>query len=165
MHIKLFFTQQHCYIGLPKNLIPWWDSNHGLVVPETDAMSSALCHLGICKYLQIRDRHAGYRCSITRIFAENAISLNESETVSSGFVTLGSRFIELVRGHKIGWLVLLRVTDFCWLSTQSKLFEKKIDAESSEKPDVSFWFMNIQNGFLFGDESAVFCLFVQPMAD
>jgi hypothetical protein len=26
---------------LPKNLIPWWDSNPGLLVPEADAMSIA----------------------------------------------------------------------------------------------------------------------------
>jgi hypothetical protein len=37
MHIKSFYTQQHCYISL-KTL---WDSNPGLLVPEADAMSTA----------------------------------------------------------------------------------------------------------------------------
>jgi hypothetical protein len=31
MHIKPFYTQQHCYVIL-KNLIPWRDSNPGLFV-------------------------------------------------------------------------------------------------------------------------------------
>jgi hypothetical protein len=40
MHIKsfLFTTALLCF---PKNLIPWWDSNTGLLVPEADAMSTA----------------------------------------------------------------------------------------------------------------------------
>jgi hypothetical protein len=32
MHIKSFYTLQHCYVSL-KNLIPWRDSNPGLLVP------------------------------------------------------------------------------------------------------------------------------------
>jgi hypothetical protein len=40
MHIKSFYTQQHCYVSL-KNLIPLRDSNPGLLVPEADAMSTA----------------------------------------------------------------------------------------------------------------------------
>jgi hypothetical protein len=40
MHNKSFYTQRHCYVFL-KNLIPWWDSNPGLLVPEADAMSTA----------------------------------------------------------------------------------------------------------------------------
>jgi hypothetical protein len=39
MNIKSFYTQQHCYV-FPKNLIPWWDLNPGLLVPKVDAMSS-----------------------------------------------------------------------------------------------------------------------------
>jgi hypothetical protein len=35
MHIKSFYTQQHCYV-FPKNLLPWRDSNPGLLVPEGD---------------------------------------------------------------------------------------------------------------------------------
>jgi hypothetical protein len=41
MHIKSFYTQQHCYVCFPKNLIPWRDSSPGLLVPEADAMSTA----------------------------------------------------------------------------------------------------------------------------
>jgi hypothetical protein len=45
MHIKSFYTQQHCYIGFPKNLIPRRDSNPGLIVTEAGAMSTApRCH-------------------------------------------------------------------------------------------------------------------------
>jgi hypothetical protein len=40
MHIKSFYTQQHCYVSL-KNLIPWRDSNPGLLVPGADVMSTA----------------------------------------------------------------------------------------------------------------------------
>jgi hypothetical protein len=40
MPIKSFYTQQHCYVSL-KNLIPWRDSNPGLLDPEADAMSTA----------------------------------------------------------------------------------------------------------------------------
>jgi hypothetical protein len=40
MHIKSFYTQQHCYVTL-KNLIPWRDSNTGLLISEADAMSTA----------------------------------------------------------------------------------------------------------------------------
>jgi hypothetical protein len=39
MHIKSFNTQQHCYVSL-KNLIPWRDLNPGLLVPESDVMST-----------------------------------------------------------------------------------------------------------------------------
>jgi hypothetical protein len=46
IHIKSFYTQQHCYVS-PKNLIPWRDSNPGLVVPEANAMSTATRHQGI----------------------------------------------------------------------------------------------------------------------
>jgi hypothetical protein len=38
MHIILFTTTLLCF---PKNLIPWQDSNPGLLVPEADAMSIA----------------------------------------------------------------------------------------------------------------------------
>jgi hypothetical protein len=38
MH-KSFYTQQYCYV-FPKNLIPWRDSNPGLLVPEADGMMS-----------------------------------------------------------------------------------------------------------------------------
>jgi hypothetical protein len=31
----------HALLCFPKNLIPWWDSNPGLLVPEADAMSTA----------------------------------------------------------------------------------------------------------------------------
>jgi hypothetical protein len=41
MHIKSLYTQQHCYVCFPKNLIPWRDLNPGLLVPEADAMSTA----------------------------------------------------------------------------------------------------------------------------
>jgi hypothetical protein len=40
MHIKSFYTQQHCYVSL-KNLLPWQDSNPGLLVLEVDAISTA----------------------------------------------------------------------------------------------------------------------------
>jgi hypothetical protein len=40
MHIKSFYTKQHCYVSL-KNFLPWRDSNPGLLVPEVDAMSTA----------------------------------------------------------------------------------------------------------------------------
>jgi hypothetical protein len=39
-HIKSFYTQKHCYV-FPKNLIPWRDSNPGLLAPEADAMPTA----------------------------------------------------------------------------------------------------------------------------
>jgi hypothetical protein len=45
-HIKSFYTQQHCYVSL-KNLIPWRDSNPGLLVPQADAMSIAPFHWAI----------------------------------------------------------------------------------------------------------------------
>jgi hypothetical protein len=59
MHIKSFYTQKHCYI-FPKNLIPWRDSNLGLLVPEVDAMSTTprlqgkmllLFLAGVCMYM------------------------------------------------------------------------------------------------------------------
>jgi hypothetical protein len=37
MHIKSFYTQQHCYVSLKT----WRDSNPGLLVPEADVMSIA----------------------------------------------------------------------------------------------------------------------------
>jgi hypothetical protein len=40
MHIKSL-SQQHCYDFPKKNLIPWLDSNPGLLVSEADAMSTA----------------------------------------------------------------------------------------------------------------------------
>jgi hypothetical protein len=39
MHIKSFYTQQHCYDSLKTLHIPWRDSNPDLLVPEADAMS------------------------------------------------------------------------------------------------------------------------------
>jgi hypothetical protein len=39
-HIKSLYTQQHCHV-FPKPLIPWRDSNPGLLVPVTDMMSTA----------------------------------------------------------------------------------------------------------------------------
>jgi hypothetical protein len=46
MHIKviLYTTALLCF---PKNLIPWWDLNPGLLVPEADAMSTASRRQGI----------------------------------------------------------------------------------------------------------------------
>jgi hypothetical protein len=41
MHIKSFYTQQHCYVSPQKNLTPWWDSNMGLLVPGLDAKYNA----------------------------------------------------------------------------------------------------------------------------
>jgi hypothetical protein len=38
MHIKSFYTQQHCYV-FPNNLTTWRDLNP--LVPEADAMSTA----------------------------------------------------------------------------------------------------------------------------
>jgi hypothetical protein len=38
MHVILYTTSLRCF---PKNLIPWRDSNPGLLVPEADAMSTA----------------------------------------------------------------------------------------------------------------------------
>jgi hypothetical protein len=45
MHIKSFYTQQHCYVSL-KTLYPVRDLNLGLLVPEADAMSTALRRQG-----------------------------------------------------------------------------------------------------------------------
>jgi hypothetical protein len=45
IHIKSFYTQQHCYVSL-KNLTPWRDSKPGLLVPEADAISTAPRHQG-----------------------------------------------------------------------------------------------------------------------
>jgi hypothetical protein len=71
MHFKSFDTQQHCY-GSLKNIIPWRDSNPGLLVPEADAMSTAprrqgnmltlyntpyLSHLGPKACLQMGNKH------------------------------------------------------------------------------------------------------------
>jgi hypothetical protein len=39
MHIKLVYTQQHCYDSL-ETLYPWRDLNPGLLVSEADAMST-----------------------------------------------------------------------------------------------------------------------------
>jgi hypothetical protein len=39
MHFKSFYTQQHC-VSL-KNLMPWRDSNPGLLFPEAGVMSTA----------------------------------------------------------------------------------------------------------------------------
>jgi hypothetical protein len=50
MHTKSFCTQQHCNV-FPKNLIPWQDSNPGLLVPEADAMSTAPRRLRCSSYL------------------------------------------------------------------------------------------------------------------
>jgi hypothetical protein len=36
-----FFTTVKALLCVPKNLIPWRDSNQGLLVPEADAMSTA----------------------------------------------------------------------------------------------------------------------------
>jgi hypothetical protein len=52
MHIKLFYPQQHCCF--PKNLLPWWDSNPGLLVPEADEMSTAPRRQGKGKLLTNR---------------------------------------------------------------------------------------------------------------
>jgi hypothetical protein len=41
MHIKSFYTQQHCCVSQKNLPITWWDSNQGLLVPETDALSTA----------------------------------------------------------------------------------------------------------------------------
>jgi hypothetical protein len=49
MHIKSFYTQQHCYV--PKNLIPYRDSNPGLLVTEANAMSIAPRRQGLCRYV------------------------------------------------------------------------------------------------------------------
>jgi hypothetical protein len=48
MHIKLYTTAQLCF---PKNLIPWRDSNPGLLVPKADAMSTVTYRQGITKKL------------------------------------------------------------------------------------------------------------------
>jgi hypothetical protein len=40
MNIKVILYTT-ALLRFPKNLIPWWDSNPGLLVLETDAMSTA----------------------------------------------------------------------------------------------------------------------------
>jgi hypothetical protein len=61
MHIiKSFYTQQHCY-GSLKNLIPWRDSNPGLLVPDTDAMTTAPRRQGV--------RGIFYITAVSQIFA------------------------------------------------------------------------------------------------
>jgi hypothetical protein len=40
-HIKSFYVYTTALICFPKNLIPWRDSNIGLLVLEADAMSTA----------------------------------------------------------------------------------------------------------------------------
>jgi hypothetical protein len=40
MHIKSFYTQQHCYVSL-KTLYPGGIRTPGLLVPKADAMSTA----------------------------------------------------------------------------------------------------------------------------
>jgi hypothetical protein len=47
MHIKLLYTT--ALLCFPKNLMPWRDSNPGLLVPEADAMSSAPRRQGVFK--------------------------------------------------------------------------------------------------------------------
>jgi hypothetical protein len=49
MHIKSFYTQQHCFVSL-KTLYPYTgDSNPGLLLPEADAMSTAVADSHISK--------------------------------------------------------------------------------------------------------------------
>jgi hypothetical protein len=52
MHIKSFYTQKNCYV-FPKNLIPWRDSNPGLLAPEADAMSTLPHGQGMFQLFQI----------------------------------------------------------------------------------------------------------------
>jgi hypothetical protein len=46
MHVKSFYMYTTALLCFPKNLIPWRDSNPGLLVPERDAMSTAPRHQG-----------------------------------------------------------------------------------------------------------------------
>jgi hypothetical protein len=46
--VILYTTALLCF---PKNLIPWWDSNPGLLVPEADAMSTAPRRQGFIFFL------------------------------------------------------------------------------------------------------------------
>jgi hypothetical protein len=39
---KAILYAMHCYLCFPKKLMPWRDSNPGILVPEADAMP--LCH-------------------------------------------------------------------------------------------------------------------------
>jgi hypothetical protein len=39
-HTKSFYTYTTALLCFPEKLIPWWDSNPGLLVPEADAMST-----------------------------------------------------------------------------------------------------------------------------
>jgi hypothetical protein len=57
MHIKLLYTT--ALLCFPKNLIPWRDSNSGLLVPEADATSTAPRRQGIAqKFFEKHfDRH------------------------------------------------------------------------------------------------------------
>jgi hypothetical protein len=55
MPVFLLSTHKQCILShfiniallcFPENLIPWWDSNPGLLVPEADMMSNAPRHQG-----------------------------------------------------------------------------------------------------------------------
>jgi hypothetical protein len=50
MHIKSFYTYTTALLWLPKNLIPWRDSNPGLLVPEANVTSTAPRRQGFFLY-------------------------------------------------------------------------------------------------------------------
>jgi hypothetical protein len=82
----LYFTFQHtniCIINfksllcLPKSLIPWRDSNPGLLVPEADAMSTAPRRQGtssnfhtyyLCRKLLQKSSVPKFFCSVAKCF-------------------------------------------------------------------------------------------------
>jgi hypothetical protein len=53
MHIKSFYIYTTALLCSPTNLTPWRDSNPGLFVPETDAMSTAPRRQGSSKQLSL----------------------------------------------------------------------------------------------------------------
>jgi hypothetical protein len=92
MHIKSFYTQQHCYVFL-KNLIPWRDSNPGLLVPEADTMSTAPRRQGnlicYCMYIYIY-RRVWSACSQSKIrswaILSNIFELLFIKTTQSSYI-------------------------------------------------------------------------------
>jgi hypothetical protein len=96
MHIKSFYTQQHCYVSL-KNLIPWRDPNPGHLVPEADAMSTA-------------PRRQGGRLLL--VYAKNHFSFMR-QTLSGIYIksVFGRNLRKKHNYVKMGWVVM---TFYCF---------------------------------------------------